>query len=165
MNLLSLVIGFVVGAVAVLVLAVLAVRRARNEVAREVAEKDGALAELRREASEDRETNRRLRHEMHGLRAGRAVSALASTGSPDQDQDSDSSEPIGERDLDDVDQLRAALAEAQAQVGQREAKLRRYREALTEIRLSLETRDPLNQLVPITEEIPVTRPSDTSDVA
>ncbi len=178
MTLSALLTGFAIGAIVFSVLMLVVVRNVRKGLADDMARKDRELDEARREAADDRETNRRLRHEIHQLQSGRIEPATV--GAPSESvgiggyNSHFGDEPSWDADIADIEQTSAAhaeslaeieslqrqLADANVQIAESDAKLKRYREALTEIRLSLEARDPLNNLVNITEEVPTTPPAD-----
>lgn len=186
MSLTALLVGFAVGAFVFSLLMLAVVRNVRNSISDDLADKDSAIDELRKEAAADRETNRRLRHEMHGLRTGRAVADLAGGPADTAQQgmaevsvdepiiditDAETAEvPVVEVDEQpataeqaaEISRLQDELVAAKHQIAERDEKLRTYREALTEIRLSLESRDPLNNLVQITEEVPPSPQADAS---
>ncbi len=190
MTLSALLTGFAIGAVVFSVLMLAVVRNVRKGLADDMAAKERALDEIRREASEDRETNRRLRHEIHQMQHGQY--ALASVGSgpsgatvgegyddypgsapsepswpspSDGDDGADQSAGDHADALIQIDSLEAELKDANLRIAASESKLKRYRETLTEIRESLEARDPLANLVHITEEVPTTPSADASSGA
>ncbi len=181
MSLPALLIGFAIGAIVFSVLMLVVVRNVRKGLADDMAAKDRALDESRREAAEDRETNRRLRHEIHQLQHGYSdnlaqpsaqdLSHGGLVGQSSADQSWKPASPVLATVAPDVDAqveiaaLKDDLEDASLQIAAGEAKLKRYREALTEIRESLEARDPLASLVHITEEVPTTPPADASSGA
>lgn len=149
----GLIVGFAVATILLSVLMAVVVRRVRTSMLAELERQHEIVAELRHERTEDKETNRRLRHELHNAHAGQPLSA------------DDRYAPMGGLDVDTAymereDALRT-LAETQrrlesvrARLADREAKLRDYRDALKEIRMSLEAQDRLSRLVTITDDVP-----------
>jgi chromosome segregation ATPase len=131
------VVGFLVGALGCLVLlAVLSwssIRRLRRRQADEVASLEAALIELRQELAEDKETNRRLRHELAVKTPGNLLETAATA-------EMERNGAISERDqaLEQLGLVERDLAAARARLAKQESKLRRYREGLQEIRMSLE---------------------------
>jgi chromosome segregation ATPase len=129
----GLLIGAVLAALVVGVLAVLALRRLQRRHEGEIAAVDEAVHELRQERAEDKETNRRLRHQLAANTPDRLIETataaeLARDGA------------MSERNHA-VEQLRLVqhdLDLANSRLADRESKLRKYREALKEIRMSLE---------------------------
>ena len=133
----DLVVGLLTGAalaaLLVGILAVLAVRRLQRRHEASIAVVDEAVLELRQERAEDKETNRRLRHQLAANTPDRLVeTAVAAELARDG--------AISERNHA-VEQLRLVqhdLNLAHSRLADRESKLRKYREALKEIRMSLE---------------------------
>ncbi len=161
----GLIIGFVVGSALLSVLLFLAVKRVRAGLADRLAGQTEAIADLRRELAEDKETNRHLRHQIHSLTAGSGdlgVIDPITEGVMDTVMDTDVA-PAGDIDtvLSERDAARQELAQVQrslesvrARLEDREAKLREYREAVKEIRLSLESQDRLRGIISITQDVP-----------
>lgn len=133
----DLVLGLVVGGVVSLVIvgagAWIYVRRLVATQAEQVAELDSAILELRQDAAEDKETNRRLRHELAVKTPGHLLETATSA---EMERDG----AISERDqaIEQLELVHRDLAGAKTRLADQEAKLRQYREALQEIRLSLE---------------------------
>ena len=129
--------GVVIGAAAasavVGLLWILASRRTSEQHRREMARYDESIIDLRQERVEDKETNRRLRHELVANTPERLVETA---NRAEMDRDS----ALAERDqaIEQLDLVQRDLASAKGRIADREAKLRQYREALQEIRLSLE---------------------------
>lgn len=133
----DLVLGLIVGAVIALVIAGIGcwlyLRRLVADHALLVADLDTTVLELRQEAAEDKETNRRLRHELAVKTPGHLLETATSA---EMERDS----AITERDqaIEQLELVHRDLAASKTRLGHQEAKLRQYREALQEIRLSLE---------------------------
>ena len=154
----GLMVGFAVATVLLSVLMALVVRRVRASTATELARQQELVAELRQERAEDKETNRRLRHDLHYARTAQQFTAddgYASIVGVDPDT------AHMERDdaLRELAKTQRRLESVQARLADREAKLRDYRDALKEIRVSLEAQDPLNPLVTITDDVSAARSS------
>lgn len=133
----SLIVGFVVGVVLTVIVLTLVVRRIRSRHKAEVARYDESLVELRRERAEDKETNRRLRHELVAHSPQQLVQSAS-------DAESHRDAAFSERDqaLEQLHLVQADLTNANGKLADRENKLREYREALREIRESLEAQGP-----------------------
>ena len=129
----SLILGFVVGVVLAAVLVIVIVRRLRARHRIDVQRYDESLIELRQERAEDKETNRRLRHEL----VARSPQQLVRNAS---DAELERDAAVSERDqaIEQLHLVQADLASANGKLADRESKLREYREALREIRESLE---------------------------
>lgn len=143
----AMIVGFVVGVAVISVLMGIVVRRVRNRDADRLATLDASVIELREELTADRETNRRLRHQL----AQADADPLPAVG----ELDAERARVHQERD-DALDQLRMTqedLAHVTTRLAEREAKLREYRSALQEIRLSLEASDRVRFGV-VTEDVP-----------
>lgn len=127
------IIGFVAAVALMCLLWFLATRRTREQHRREMERYDESIIDLRQERAEDKETNRRLRHE---LAANTPDRLLESATRAEIDRDS----ALVERDqaLEQLDLVQKDLAAANGRITDRETKLRQYREALKEIRISLE---------------------------
>lgn len=97
---------------------------------------DESILDLRQERAEDKETNRRLRHELVSLSPDRLIET-ATTAEFERDH------AITERDqaIEQLHLVQQDLSTAGRRLADREAKLRQYREALKEIRMSLEAQD------------------------
>lgn len=133
----DLVLGLIAGAVGALAFAGIGswlyVRRLAMDHDEQIVGLDTTVLELRQEAAEDKETNRRLRHELAVKTPGHLLET-ATTAEMDRDS------AISERDqaIEQLDLVQRDLAGAKTRLGHQDAKLRQYREALQEIRLSLE---------------------------
>lgn len=133
----DLVLGLVVGGVVSLVIAGIGasvyVRRLTAQHDDVVLDLNAAVLELRQDAAEDKETNRRLRHE---LAVKTPSHLLETTAAAEMERDG----AVSERDqaIEQLDLVQRDLAGAKTRLADQEAKLRQYREALQEIRLSLE---------------------------
>lgn len=122
---LTVVLGYVIGLVRV--------RDLRRALADDLADRDAAILELRRELAEDKETNRRLRHELAVRTPGNLLETAATA-------EMERNGALSERDqvIEQLELVERDLTAARARVTRQDAKLRRYREALQEIRISLE---------------------------
>ncbi len=147
----GLIIGFMVGSTLLSILLYLAVQRAKAGYSDRLADRHETIVDLRSELAEDKETNRRLRHQIHSLTtagdfgADGALNTLSTDVPIDIERDAVRLELAAtQRNLESV---RARLAD-------REAKLREYREAVKEIRLSLESQDRLRSIITITQDVP-----------
>lgn len=133
----DLVIGLIIGATAGVMLAIgfsmLRTRQLGRRHAVDLADREDTILELRQEAAEDKETNRRLRHEL----AVKTPGHLLETATAAEIQRDGA---LSERDqaLEQLDLVQRDLAAARTRLTAQDAKLGRYREALQEIRLSLE---------------------------
>ncbi len=129
----GVIIGFAVAVALMCLLWFVATRRTREQHRREIERYDESIVDLRQERAEDKETNRRLRHELAANTPDRLVE---STTRAEIDRDS----ALVERDqaLEQLDLVQKDLAAANGRITDRENKLRQYREALKEIRMSLE---------------------------
>ncbi len=136
----DLVIGLVAGFAGAVVLMALIMfltnRRAKARYAAEIQRYDASIVDLRQERAEDKETNRRLRHELVAQSPDRLVET---TRGAELERDS----AISERDqaLEQLQLVQSDLSQAHGRIADREAKLRQYREALKEIRVALEAQD------------------------
>jgi chromosome segregation ATPase len=152
----GLIIGFGVGVVLLSALLVVAVQRTRRQSADRLAAQQATIADLRLELADDKENNRRLRHEVHAL-----SSSISGSAPPAGPNDFDAVDEkigllIGERDeaRRELAETRMALESTRARLDDREAKLSEYRAAVQEIRLSLEGQDSLRNLVTVTQDVP-----------
>ena len=156
----GLIIGFVVGSVLLSVLMYVAIGRVRRSLATNLSVQNATITDLRQELADDKETNRRLRHELHSLSSGAAAQTSADVS--DRESNGLESSAIGAIGVSTVNEETAqqladaqrSLESARSRLADREAKLREYREALQEIRLSLEAQDRLRGIITITEDIP-----------
>ncbi len=145
----SLVLGFVVGIAAMSILLAVVLRKNRQAHDYEMESTRTDLIDLREELSVDKETNRHLRHQLAQAAPGYLASNAAEAG---HDRDA----AVSERDQM-LDQLRLAqedLQHVRDRLADRESKLREYREALKEIRLSLEASGVQSRLGTITGDVP-----------
>lgn len=132
--------GVILGAVAAIVFMSVALflvmRRLQMRHGLETQRYDESIVDLRQERAEDKETNRRLRHELVSLSPDRLIET-ASTAEFERDH------AISERDqaLEQLHLVQQDMTSATRRLADREAKLRQYREALKEIRMSLEAQD------------------------
>ncbi len=133
----DLVIGLVIGAGGALVVTLTLLWGYLRDLARRQAERpderDAMILEMRQEAAEDRETNRRLRHE---LAVTTPAHLLETASAAEIERDG----AVSERDqaLEQLDLVQRDLAAARSRLADQDTKLRQYREALQEIRLALE---------------------------
>ncbi|MGI9595771.1 MAG: hypothetical protein ACR2QK_06410 [Acidimicrobiales bacterium] len=132
----GLIVGFVAAIVFMALVLFLLNRRLKNRHNDDVRRYDAAIVDLRQERAEDKETNRRLRHELVSQSPGRLVETA---NSAEIERDS----AVSERDqaLEQLHLTQQDLSMANGRLADREAKLRQYREALKEIRMSLEAQD------------------------
>lgn len=143
----ELVIGVIIGAVgASIIVALLAWWQHRQTAIRhfdELAERDDTVLELRQDAAEDKETNRRLRHELAVKTPGHLLETATNA---EMERDG----ALSERDqaIEQLDLVHRDLAAAKTRLTEQDAKLRQYREALQEIRLSLEAQGRERHLEP-----------------
>lgn len=130
----GLIAGFAVAVVLMALFMFLSSRRLKDSHAAEIARYDESIVDLRQERAEDKETNRRLRHELAAQSPDRLVET---TRSAELERDS----AVSERDqaLEQLNLVQGDLSQANGRIADREAKLRQYREALREIREALES--------------------------
>lgn len=133
---LGLIVGFVAATLLLSGVMFLVIRRLRARQEAEIQRFDESILDLRQERAEDKETNRRLRHELVAQSPDRLVET-ATTASFERDQ------AVSERDqaVEQLNLVKQDLTMANSRIADREAKLRQYREALREIRISLEAQD------------------------
>lgn len=130
-------VGVVIGVVVTLLLVSIGLvsylRGLRRTHAEDRAAAEAAMLELRQELAEDKETNRRLRHELAVKTPGNLLETAATA-------EMERNGALSERDqaLEQLGLVERDLRVARTRLTKQEAKLRRYREALQEIRLSLE---------------------------
>lgn len=155
----GLVIGFAVGVVLLSVLMYVAVRRARQQSAQRLIAQEETIIDLRQELAEDKENNRRLRHQLH--------SATAAPG-PAHGDDFAHFEGIedklalvsSERDdaLLKLSEARMTLESTKSRLADREAKLAEYRAAVKQIRMSLESQENVGDIISVTQDVPTKAP-------
>lgn len=152
----GLIVGFAVGSVLLSGLLYVAVKRVRGTQANRLAAQEEAIADLRQELADDKETNRHLRHQIHSLTAGSDGAALGTIDAAGAVDAVDISTALSERDAArrDLAETQRTLESVRARLADREDKLREYREAVKEIRLSLESQDRLRGLITITQDVP-----------
>ncbi len=152
----GLIIGFAVGSVLLSGLLYVAVTRVRAAQADRLAAQDEAIADLRQELADDKETNRHLRHQIHALTVGGDGVPIESLDPHHTAHGVDVDAVLAERDgaLRDLAETQRTLESIRARLADREDKLREYREAVKEIRLSLESQDRLRGLITITQDVP-----------
>lgn len=129
-------LGFAVGAVLVAAIFFALNRKAKAFHEAETAEFRGSLVELKEERATDKETNRKLRHEL-AANTPEGLAATAAEARVDRDN------AVVDRDqaVEQLELAKTDLEQASARLADRESKLREYREALQEIRMSLESKD------------------------
>jgi chromosome segregation ATPase len=132
----GLIAGFVAGLVLMALILFVLRRRLISGHQAEIQRYDESIVDLRQERAEDKETNRRLRHELAAQSPERLVET---TRSAEMERDN----AVSERDqaLEQLQLVQADLSQANSRITDREAKLREYREALKEIRVALEAQD------------------------
>lgn len=129
----GLLIGAVLAAVVIGAIGAAGLRRLQERHRSERAALDDAVLELRQERAEDKETNRRLRHELVAHTPDRLIeTAMAAELERDA--------AISERNqaIEQLHLVHQDLKLANGKLADSETKLRKYREALKEIRMSLE---------------------------
>ncbi len=134
--LMGLIVGFVAAVILMCFLLFVVTRRLRLRHAEETSRYDESITDLRQERAEDKETNRRLRHELVSLSPDRLVEA---TTNAEFERDN----ALSERDqaLEQLHLMQQDFGVANRRLADQESKLRQYREALKEIRISLEAQD------------------------
>lgn len=134
--LMGLIVGFVAAVIIMSFALFVVTRRLRVRHAEETSRYDESITDLRQERAEDKETNRRLRHELVSLSPDRLVEA---TTNAEFERDN----ALSERDqaLEQLQLMQQDFGVANRRLADRESKLRQYREALKEIRISLEAQD------------------------
>ena len=154
----GLIVGFAVGSLLLSALLYVVITRVRASQADRLAAQDETIADLRQELATDKETNRRLRHQIHALSAGSEGTAMPSIDLEEADRAAEIDQALSERDLarQELAETQRRLESARTRLTDREAKLREYREAVKEIRLSLESQDRLRGLATITDDVPQT---------
>ncbi|MDH4279898.1 MAG: hypothetical protein OEW83_17650 [Acidimicrobiia bacterium] len=152
----GLIIGFVVGSFLLSGLLYVAIKRVRSLQAARLATQEETIVDLRQELAEDKETNRHLRHQIHSLTVGSDAAAPASVGAASVMHAVDIDTALSERDSarHELAETQRSLESVRARLADREDKLREYREAVKEIRLSLESQDRLRDLISITQDVP-----------
>ncbi len=151
----DLVIGILLGAAGsaliVFGLVWLRLRTVRSRLVVELARRDSDLVELRQELADDKETNRRLRRDL-AMQTPERLTEIASTAQANHEV------AVRERDqaVERSQRVQRELDTTKARLSQQESKLRHYREALQEIRLTLEAQGRWSSVPPpgiTTEEL------------
>ena len=134
--LMGLIVGFVAAVILMSFLLFVVTRRLRLSHQDDTERYDEAISDLRSERADDKETNRRLRHELVSLSPDRLVETATNA---EFERDA----ALAERDqaLEHLHVVNQDLSVASRRLADRESKLRQYREALKEIRMSLEAQD------------------------
>lgn len=132
----GLIAGLVAGFLLMALIMFLLNRRTKVRHASEIERYDASIVDLRQERAEDKETNRRLRHELVAQSPDRLVETARAA---ELERDS----AVSERDqaLEQLQLVQGDLSQANGRIADRENKLRQYREALKEIRVALEAQD------------------------
>lgn len=163
----GLIIGFAVGCAVLSVLLYVAIMRVRAAHVDRLAAQDESIADLRRELATDKETNRHLRHQIHSMTdrtdgglIGPFESSNSTIGLHGVDNDANMSEQNNLRHQ--LAETQRSLESVRARLADREAKLREYREAVKEIRLSLESQDQLRDIISITSDLPANAQAESS---
>lgn len=152
----GLIVGFVVGIALLSGLLYVAVQRVRAMQAERLAAQEDTIVDLRQELAEDKETNRRLRHQLHSLTSGSDGAGIGSGVADGAAQTFDIETALSQRDAarQELAETQRSLESVRARLADREDKLREYREAVKEIRLSLESQDRLRDIITITQDVP-----------
>ena len=153
----EMIIGFAVGVLLLSVLMFIAVQRARQQSASRLTRQQETIADLRLELAEDKENNRLLRHQLHSLSSASADRVIGSGGELAIEAfDEKIIRLTNERDQARLDlaDVRMSLETTMARLEDRESKLHEYREAVKEIRLSLEGQDNLSDIITVTQDVP-----------
>ncbi|MDH3301080.1 MAG: hypothetical protein OES24_11295 [Acidimicrobiia bacterium] len=160
----GLIIGFVVGSVLLSGLLYVAIQRVRASQAARLAAQDETIFDLRQELAEDKETNRHLRHQLHSLTGGYDGAAFGSVDAAEVVHALDLDTALSQRDAArrELADVQRSLESVRARLADREDKLREYREAVKEIRLSLESQDRLRGLITITQDVPANAQAEPS---
>ena len=134
--LLGLVVGFFAAVIVMSFVLFTVSRRLKLQHANETAQHQESLIDLRQERSVDKETNRQLRHDLLAQGSDRL---LETTKRAEFERDA----AVSERDnaLQQLHVVQQDFTAASSKLVDRESKLRQYREALQEIRMSLEAQD------------------------
>lgn len=164
----GLIIGFAVGSVLLSGLLLVAIGRVRAGQANRLAAQEETIVDLRQELADDKETNRRLRHQLHSLAVGADGASFSSIEASAAIHGVDLDTALSERDMarQDLAETLRSLESVRARLADREDKLREYREAVKEIRLSLESQDRLRGILN-TQDVPEDSedvPADPGDV-
>lgn len=159
----GLIVGFVVGTILLSGLLYVAITRVRASLADRLTAQEETIVDLRQELAEDKETNRRLRHQLHSLTGGSDGGAVGSILGDSAPHPVDIDSAISQRDAarQELAETQRSLESVRARLADREDKLREYREAVKEIRLSLESQDRLRGII-ITQDVPANAQADSS---
>lgn len=132
----GLMVGFVAAVALMGLVGLLWNRRLKDAHTEEVRRYDASIVDLRQERAEDKETNRRLRHELISQSPDRLMETANAA-------ELERATAVSERDqaIEQLQLVERDLTLANGRLADREAKLRQYREALKEIRMSLEAQD------------------------
>ena len=153
----EMIIGFGVGVLLLSVLMFIAIQRTRQQSADRLTRQEETIADLRLELAEDKENNRLLRHQLHSLSSASAGRATGSGGELAIEAfDEQIIRLTNERDQArlDLSASQMSLEATMARLEDRETKLNEYREAVKEIRLSLEGQDNLSDIIAVTGDLP-----------
>ncbi len=132
----GLIVGFVAAVILMSFLLFVVTRRLRLTHEDDTARYDEAIRDLRQERAEDKETNRRLRHELVSLSPDRLVETATNA-----EFERDAAAAERDQAIEQLHIVNQDLTVASRRLADRESKLRQYREALKEIRISLEAQD------------------------
>ncbi len=132
----GLLFGFVAAIVLMAPAAFVVVRRFTAGHRDEMEQYEASIIDLRQERAEDKETNRRLRHELVSQSPDRLMEAA---NAAELERDS----AVSERDqaIEQLHLVHEDLAAVNRRLADREARIRHYRQELKEIRESLEAQD------------------------
>ncbi len=159
----GLIVGFVVGTILLSGLLYVAITRVRASLVDRLAAQEETIVDLRQELAEDKETNRRLRHQLHSLSGGSDGAAVGSVVADVASYPVDIDSALSQRDAawQELAETQRSLESVRARLADREDKLREYREAVKEIRLSLESQDRLRGIISITQDVPANAQADS----
>ncbi len=129
----GLLLGFIAAIVLMAPIAVIVARRVVADHRQEIEHHEASVVDLRHERAEDKETNRRLRHELVSQSPDRLLEAA---NAAELERDS----AVGERDqaLEQLHLVHEDLGTTNRRLADREARIRHYRQELKEIRELLE---------------------------
>lgn len=137
-------VGFLIGSVAFGILMMLTIGRIQRKTSAQVEAAQTTIQDLRTELAEDKENNRMLRYQLNQAQSDQsAVTGTEVTEEADSSQretieiltaQRDEANKVLAETVEELDLVSEKLAD-------RERKLRDYRDALKEIRLSLESSD------------------------